>query len=123
MLPMIFGLSGPVMTAAERAFFLETDPAGFILFARNIQDPVQLRALTDSLRDLTGRQALPILIDQEGGRVARLGPPHWHSWPAVGTLVGGALHSPSRIAWLKQYSGCNVILRHWHSSWWQWGSR
>ena len=67
MLPLIFGLSGPVLTAAERALFRETDPAGFILFARNIEDPEQLRVLTDSLRDLTGRAAMPILIDQEGG--------------------------------------------------------
>ena len=108
MLPVIFGLSGPVMTAAERAFFLETDPAGFILFARNIQDPVQLRALTDSLRDLTGRQALLILIDQEGGRVARLGPPHWHSWPAVRTLVdGAALSEPDSLVKAIQRVQCH----------------
>ena len=82
MLPLILGLSGPVLTDAERGFFRECDPAGFILFGRNIADPNQLRALTDSLREFSGRPDLPILIDQEGGRVARLKPPHWPEFPA-----------------------------------------
>jgi beta-N-acetylhexosaminidase len=63
----------PSLTPDERAFFREAAPAGFILFRRNIEQPAQLRALTDDLRDLTGRADLPILIDQEGGRIARLG--------------------------------------------------
>ena len=88
MLPVIFGLSGPRLTADEAAFFNDANPAGYILFARNIDDPEQLRALTDSLRDLAGRDDLPILIDQEGGRIARLGPPHWRAWPAAATLAG-----------------------------------
>ena len=87
MLPVIFGLSGPTLTPDERAFFRSADPAGYILFARNIEHPTQLRALTDALRDLSGRDRLPILIDQEGGRVARLGPPHWRAWPAAATLA------------------------------------
>ena len=82
MLPCILGLSGPTLTPAERAFFREAEPAGFILFRRNCEDPGQLRALTDRLRDLTGRGDLPILIDQEGGRIARLRPPHWPDFPA-----------------------------------------
>lgn len=82
MLPCILGLSGPTLTPAERDFFREAEPAGFILFRRNCEDPAQLRALTDSLRDLSGREDLPILIDQEGGRIARLGPPHWPDFPA-----------------------------------------
>ena len=76
MLPVIFGLSGTALSADERDFFKAADPAGFILFARNIDHPAQLRALTDDLRALTGREQLPILIDQEGGRIARLTPPH-----------------------------------------------
>ena len=76
MLPAFLGLSGPVLTDAERGLIREADPAGFILFGRNIRDPAQLRALTDSLRDASGRAGLPVLIDQEGDRVARLGPPH-----------------------------------------------
>jgi beta-N-acetylhexosaminidase len=81
MLPLILGLSGLELTPDERAFFREAEPAGFILFGRNVRDPAQLRALTDDLRSLTGRDGLPILIDQEGGRVARLGPPHWPAFP------------------------------------------
>ncbi len=76
----IFGLSGPVPTAAERAFFAEADPWGFILFARNIETPAQVAALTAELRATVGRDA-PVLIDQEGGRVQRLRPPHWRAWP------------------------------------------
>ena len=88
MLPVIFGLSGPCLTADEQAFFKDANPAGYILFARNIEHPEQLRALTDSLRNLAGRDDLPILIDQEGGRIARLGPPHWRKWPAAAALAG-----------------------------------
>jgi len=88
MLPVIFGLSGLCLTADEQSFFKDANPAGYILFARNIDNPEQLRALTDSLRDLAGRDDLPILIDQEGGRIARLGPPHWRAWPAAATLAG-----------------------------------
>lgn len=82
MIPAVFGLSGPELTADERAFFREADPAGYILFARNCENPEQLRALTDDLRSLHGRTRLLISIDQEGGRVARLRPPHWASYPA-----------------------------------------
>ena len=82
MKPVIFGLSGLELTADERAFFAAAQPAGFILFKRNIGDRLQIKALTDSLRDLTGRERLPILIDQEGGRVARMGPPEWPDFPA-----------------------------------------
>ncbi|MDY0958333.1 glycoside hydrolase family 3 N-terminal domain-containing protein [Sphingomonas sp. CFBP8993] len=82
MIPVIFGLSGPVLTPDERAFFASVEPAGYILFKRNIVDRVQLRALTDSLRALAGRDDLAILIDQEGGRVARMGPPIWPAFPA-----------------------------------------
>lgn len=82
MVPAIFGCSGPSLTADERAFFRDADPAGYILFGRNCVDPEQLRALTDDLRSLHGRDSLLVSIDQEGGRVARLRPPHWSSYPA-----------------------------------------
>lgn len=81
MTPVIFGLSGPILTEAERAFFRAACPAGYILFAHNVQTLPQLRALTNSLRELEGRADVAILIDQEGGRVARLGPPHWPAFP------------------------------------------
>lgn len=82
MIPAIFGLSGPHLSAEERAFFREADPAGYILFGRNCEEPEQLRALTDDLRSLHGRDRLLVSIDQEGGRVARLRPPHWAPYPA-----------------------------------------
>ncbi len=82
MKPVIFGIAGLALTPDERAFFAAAEPAGYILFKRNIETRAQVRALTDSLRDLTGRADLPILIDQEGGRVARMGPPEWPAFPA-----------------------------------------
>jgi beta-N-acetylhexosaminidase len=78
----IYGLSGLVLTADERDFFRDSDPAGYILFARNCADRTQMKALTDDLRALHGRDGLPILIDQEGGRVARMKPPEWPAFPA-----------------------------------------
>ena len=75
----IFGCSGPVLTPDEAAFFRDADPYGFILFARNIESPDQVRRLTDDLRASTGHDA-PILVDQEGGRVQRLRAPHWREW-------------------------------------------
>jgi len=79
--PAIFGLAGPELTADERAFFADARPAGYILFKRNCVDRAQLRALTDALRALEGRADVPILIDQEGGRVARMQPPEWPAFP------------------------------------------
>jgi beta-N-acetylhexosaminidase len=79
----IYGLSGPALTDNERAFFRDADPAAYILFKRNCVDSAQLKALTTSLRDLSGRDDLPILIDQEGGRVARMQPPEWPKFPAA----------------------------------------
>ena len=79
----MYGFSGPVLTDEERDFFRDADPAGFIVFKRNCIDREQLRALTDSLRDLSGNAEIPILIDQEGGRVARMKPPGWQAFPAA----------------------------------------
>ena len=79
----IYSLEGFALSDDERAFFLDAEPAGFILFRRNCQNPDQLLRLTDSLRDLTGRDDVPILIDQEGGRVARMRPPEWPAFPAA----------------------------------------
>jgi len=79
----IYGLEGLDLTADEAAFFGDADPAGFILFKRNCENPEQLLRLTNALRDLTGRPDLPILVDQEGGRVARMKPPEWPAFPAA----------------------------------------
>jgi len=86
----ILGCAGTTLTAEEAAFFRDVKPWGFILFKRNIADPNQVRALTAALRETVGRADAPILIDQEGGRVARLGAPHWKKYPpgrAYGALV------------------------------------
>ena len=82
MTPAIFGIAGTSLTDDERAFFRASDPAGYILFARNCETREQLRALTDDLRALHGRDRLLISIDQEGGRVARMKPPEWSRYPA-----------------------------------------
>lgn len=82
MIPAIFGLSGLTLTDDERAFFRDSDPAGYILFGRNIENREQLRRLTDELRALDGRNNVPILIDQEGGRVARMKSPEWPPFPS-----------------------------------------
>jgi beta-N-acetylhexosaminidase len=81
MKPVIFGLAGDTLTPDERAFFAEAEPAGYILFKRNIVDRAQLRALTDDLRSIHGRDDLLIMIDQEGGRVTRMQSPVWPSFP------------------------------------------
>ena len=83
----IIGLSGPRLTAEEAALWRKYPPLGAILFARNIQGPAQLRALTNDIRDVLGAAA-PILIDQEGGRVARLKPPQWEAFPAAARFEG-----------------------------------
>jgi beta-N-acetylhexosaminidase len=87
----ILGCSGPILLAEERTFFRRVKPWGFILFKRNVETPDQVRALVDALRDTVGRPDAPVLIDQEGGRVQRLGPPHWGRYPpgrAFGDLSG-----------------------------------
>jgi beta-N-acetylhexosaminidase len=81
MIPAIFGLSGTTLGPEERAFFKDADPAGYILFGRNVESREQLRALTDELRAIHGRERLFICIDQEGGRVARMKPPVWPAYP------------------------------------------
>ncbi len=84
---VIFGCAGAVLSDAERRFFAEADPLGFILFARNCPAPDEIRHLTAALRECVGRNDAPILIDQEGGRVARLRPPYWRSYPAAAALA------------------------------------
>ena len=86
---VIFGCEGPVLTDWEKGFFADTNPLGLILFARNCQSPAQVRALVADFHRAVGREDGPVLIDQEGGRVARLRPPHWRAAPAAAEL--GAL--------------------------------
>lgn len=115
----IYGFAGPQLTAEERAFFLDVDPAGYIVFRRNCEDREQLRALTDSLRQLHGRADVPILIDQEGGRVARMRPPVWPDFPrgeafdrlyqlAPSSAIEAARSNARAIALMLKGAGINV---------------
>jgi beta-N-acetylhexosaminidase len=99
MKPAIVGLSGLELTVDEAACLAEHRPAGVILFARNVQDPKQLAPLMQALRAVLPENAV-LMVDQEGGRVARLRPPHWRAHPsarAIGALGGQA---SVRAAWL-----------------------
>jgi beta-N-acetylhexosaminidase len=96
MTPAIFGLAGTTVSDSERDFFRESQPFGFILFGRNVEQRSQLRALTDDLRSLTGRDQLPILIDQEGGRVARMQPPEWSAYPPAAIFEALHVRDPMR---------------------------
>ena len=106
----IFGCEGPALGDAERAFFAETAPWGFILFARNVQTPDQLRRLTGDLRDAVGRDA-PIFVDQEGGRVQRLRAPYWREWlPPLDTVEAAGPQAP-----LAMYLRARLIAAELHA--------
>jgi len=94
----ILAPSGTVLTDWERDFFRDADPWGFILFARNVADPDQLRALTAELRDAVGRDAV-VMIDQEGGRVQRMRAPHWREY--LPPLDQAALAGDPRTFWMR----------------------
>lgn len=93
---MVYGCAGPRLTADERALFADANPLGFILFARNCVEPAQIRDLTAELRASVKRPDAPVLIDQEGGRIQRLNPPHWRAAPSAQAL--GALARTDRAA-------------------------
>ena len=84
---MVFGCAGTALGAEERTFFHQANPLGFILFERNCATPDQVRALVGEFRASVGRDDAPVLIDQEGGRVVRLKPPHWRPLPAGARLA------------------------------------
>ncbi len=95
----IFGPEGHVVTSWEKTFFRDIDPWGFILFARNVDNPDQLRRLTGDLREAVGRAA-PVLIDQEGGRVQRMRAPHWREYlPALDQMERAS--DPMRAQWIR----------------------
>jgi beta-N-acetylhexosaminidase len=101
---LILGVKGQTLEPDERVLFREAGPWGFILFRRNCADPAQLRALTDELRALTGRASTPVLVDQEGGRVTRMGAPGWRRPPAAavfGTLFETAPEAACEAVWLN----------------------
>lgn len=88
----ILGCEGLTLSDDERAFFKKHQPLGFILFARNIDTPEQVKALVQALKDCVEHEDVPVLIDQEGGRVARLKPPHWPEFPPAEDFVNLASH-------------------------------
>ena len=98
----IFGCIGPRLLPEERAFFRDADPFGFIIFARNVDNPVQLYRLTSDLRAAVGRDS-PVLVDQEGGRVQRLRSPHWRDWTPPMEAIAAApdLATACRIMTLR----------------------
>jgi beta-N-acetylhexosaminidase len=117
---VVLGCAGPTLTDAEAKLFAAGDPLGFILFARNVVDPPQVAALCAALRASVGREDAPILVDQEGGRVQRLRPPHWRAAPPAASFA--ALHAKTPhaareaarlnarlIAWDCLRVGMNVI--------------
>ncbi|MBF9044223.1 beta-N-acetylhexosaminidase [Rhodobacterales bacterium HKCCE4037] len=95
----ILGCEGLSLSPDEKRFFAEAQPWGFILFARNVNDPAQVAALTAELRDAVGWEA-PVLIDQEGGRVQRLRAPHWREWHPPLDMVARA-SDPARALYLR----------------------
>src|SRR5579862_1166246 len=99
-LAVIFGLGGTELTEAEHGFFRDANPVGFILFQRNCETPLQVRQLISALRDSVGRSDAPVLIDQEGGRVARLKPPHWPDYPAPAVIAAFGGIKAREAAWL-----------------------
>lgn len=102
--PCIVGVSGTKLTAQERDFLSEHQPWGFIIFARNCEDPEQLSQLVADLKSCVTHKDVPILIDQEGGRVARLKPPHWPSFPSAGYFVDIAVQQGIEVACEAVYS-------------------
>jgi beta-N-acetylhexosaminidase len=86
----VCGCAGLSLTAWERRFFREAQPWGLILFKRNVDDPAQVAELTSSFREAVGRADAPVLVDQEGGRVQRLGPPHWPVYPSAASYLSAA---------------------------------
>jgi len=84
---VVLGCAGELLTPEEKRFFAAADPLGFVLFRRNCRTRDQLRALVDELRASVGRDDAPVLVDQEGGRVARLQPPEWRPYPAAGEIA------------------------------------
>jgi beta-N-acetylhexosaminidase len=108
MKPLIFGAAGPRLSNAEADFFARTKPVGFILFRRNIETPDQVRALVRSMKDASGNPDALVLIDQEGGRVARLRPPHWPVYPP-GATYGALWRIDPALAGEAAFLGARLI--------------
>src|SRR6202048_2327391 len=103
----ISGIADKTLSAAERSFLRDADPWGVIFFGRNVESPEQVKRLSASIRDALGRPA-PILVDQEGGRVQRLGPPHRPSYPA-GAVYGRIYDASPERARRAAYLGADLM--------------
>ncbi|MCA3645601.1 MAG: beta-N-acetylhexosaminidase [Methylobacterium sp.] len=108
MKPLIFGAAGPRLTNSESTFFSEHKPAGFILFRRNIEDPAQVKALVAAMKEASGNPDALVLVDQEGGRVARFRPPHWPSYPP-GAAYGALWRVDPDLAGEAAFLGARLI--------------
>lgn len=108
MLPLILDCAGQTLTAEEAAFFTQTQPLGFILFARNCANAEQVRGLCGALRRSVGRDDAPIFIDQEGGRVARLKPPNWPGLPAL-RLIGRLYEADAEMGLRAMFLHTRII--------------
>ena len=104
----IVGVAGCTLDVDERRLIQRGNPWGFILFARNCASPVQVRSLVDGLRAAVGRPDAPVLIDQEGGRVQRLQPPHWPARPAARQI--GALAAQDLVAGREAATPLKVLI-------------
>ena len=111
---VIFGIGGKQLTLDEIRFFSDVNPYGFILFARNCESPQQVRTLVAELKQVSGRDRLPILIDQEGGRVSRLKPPHWPSFPPASVFADMAKRH-ARDAQRATYLNARLIAHELHA--------
>jgi beta-N-acetylhexosaminidase len=107
---IICGFRGQSLSSWEESFFSELNPWGYILFQRNCRTPTQIRRLTDSLRELSGRSDLPILIDQEGGRVQRLRPPRWREANAAADFE--SLYEQSKLTAREALFLNNQLIAH-----------
>lgn len=110
MKPIIFGFAGTELSTEERDFFCSVSPFGFILFQRNCDDTNQIKKLTSDLREAVGRDNVPIFIDQEGGRVARLKPPNWKNLPAFRKL--GMIYEKDKLRGLEAMAQHTRITAH-----------
>ncbi len=110
----VSGCAGLILSAEETAFFRQENPWGLILFARNIESPGQVAKLTDTFRQAVGRADAPVMVDQEGGRVQRLKPPHWPKYPAP--KLFGDLHAADPVAAMRAaWLGARLIAADLHA--------
>ncbi len=110
MIPVIYGCEGLTLTPDEQKFFNKAQPLGFILFERNCQSPEQVKTLITQLKACVNHSDVPILIDQEGGRVVRLKPPHWLPRPAAKTLTSAQAAYDNALSMAQELSELGITV-------------